>query len=71
MKKVSDVSRPYKKIRHCERGEMAGHYNCAECKKEIEKGAKYFAIGLRATTANEKFYARNGCVWYKYCEKCA
>ena len=71
MKTVTDITRGYKKIKHCQRGEMNGHYKCTGCKKEIEKGDKYFAIGLRATTANEKFYARNGCVWYKYCEVCA
>jgi len=71
MKEISDITRPYKKIKHCQRGDMEGFYKCTECKKEIEKESKYFAIGLRATTAHERFYSRKGCVWYKYCERCA
>jgi hypothetical protein len=72
MKKTSDITRPYKKVIHCQRKVSSNDlYNCECCKKEIEVGSKYFAIGLNATTAHEKFYSRRGCVWYKYCERCA
>ena len=54
MKTVSDITRGYKKIMHCQRGDVKGFYKCTECNKEIQKGVKYFAIGLRASTAHEK-----------------
>lgn len=71
MKTVSDITRGYKKIVHCQKKENSTVGKCTQCRKEIEVGEKYFFLGLRATTAHERFYSRKGCVWYNYCEKCA
>ena len=72
---LADVKRSYKKAAHCERraieSAFKNEYKCAECKKEIAFGEQYFNIGIRATTAHQRFYGSKGCTWVKYCEHCA
>ena len=71
MKTLDDITRGCKKKVHCQRKPESKVTKCQECRKSVEIGEKYFAIGLRASTAYERFYSRQGCIWYKYCEKCA
>jgi hypothetical protein len=70
MKLAVDITRPHKSLRISIRGEK-GNLKCVDCKKKIKTGERFFNIGLNATTMNEKFYSKFGCVWYSYCEACA
>ena len=60
-----------RKVIKCQKREGSRVKKCITCKTAINVGDKYTAFGLRPTTANEKFYARNGNVWYHECDKCA
>lgn len=44
---------------------------CCGCRAKVTGGEMYFDKGLRASTLNEKFYARKGLIWYPHCAKCA
>ena len=63
-------TRGARRIVACQRKESSSVKKCQDCKKPIKVEDLYWAFGLRATTLNEKFHARKGCVWYYYCEAC-
>lgn len=71
MLSIENITIPYKRAKICQRKGLTGHYQCNYCKSDINMSELYYAIGLRASTTHERFYSRNGCVWYKYCKNCA
>ena len=64
------TTRGYKKAKACQKKEGSKASKCTKCHKPINTDDLYFAIGLRAVTAHERFYSKNGCIWYNYCPKC-